>query len=107
MAEPILRSKTYSSPLSYVGITRRSTAWVRRVSISKPRLTFAIAAVIVFLALMYAFLLVWYVVVFGVFGIFAFPYRFMRRSSRKQEHLQREQLATMQAMLDEQRRREA
>lgn len=97
--------QSYSSPMSYVGITRRSTAWVRRVSSSKPRLTVAIVTVVLWLLLMYVVLLAWYVVIFGVFGLFTFPYRFIRRGSRKQEHLQREQLAAMQAMLDEQRKR--
>lgn len=97
--------QTYSSPMSFIGITRRSTAWLRRVGrVSKPRFTLAITAVVLFLVVMYAVVTVWYLTFFGVFGIFTIPWRFMRRASRKQEHLQREQLATMQAMLEEQRR---
>jgi hypothetical protein len=39
-----------------------------------------------------------------LFGVFMIPYRFMRRSARKQEHLQQVQLATMQAMMVNQQR---
>jgi uncharacterized membrane-anchored protein YhcB (DUF1043 family) len=44
----------------------------------------------------------WYGVALLLFGVI--PYRFMRRSARKQEHLQQVQLATMQAMMVNQQR---
>jgi uncharacterized membrane-anchored protein YhcB (DUF1043 family) len=44
----------------------------------------------------------WYGVALLLFGVI--PYRFMRRSTRKQEHLQQVQLATMQAMMVNQQR---
>jgi hypothetical protein len=38
-------------------------------------------------------------VIFGVFGVFTFPFRLMRRSQRKSQHLQQVSLATQQAIL--------
>jgi uncharacterized protein HemY len=57
---------------------------------------------ILFLLFMYVFLVAWYLVVFVLFGFLTFPFRLIRRSHRKQEHLARAQLATMQAMLQQQ-----
>lgn len=51
---------------------------------------------------MYAILIVWYFVMTFIFGVLFFPYRMVRRSHRRQEHLQRQQLATMQAILIQQ-----
>jgi hypothetical protein len=59
----------------------------------------AVAAGLMFLFSMYAVIAVWYFVIFFVFGLFMIPFRLLRRGQRKQEHLQREQLATMQALL--------
>lgn len=104
--------QSYSSPMSYVGITRRASRLVRVAVTGKPT-GWAIAILVVlvplslaFVALMYLVLAAWYVVIFGLFGLLTIPFRLFRRSGRKREHLQREQLATMQAMLDEQRRRQ-
>jgi Flp pilus assembly protein TadB len=99
---PMMRKQTYSSTMSYVGITRRSTAWVRRVGTDRWRTGLAVIAVGLFLAVMYVVLLGWYFVIFVLFGVFTFPYRLVRRSHRKQEHMQKQQLATMQAMLIQQ-----
>lgn len=100
---PMMSKQTYASPMSYIGITRRGTAWVRRVGGGLWwKATLAVLGVIVFLAVMYVVLLAWYFVVFVLFGVFTFPYRLVRRSHRKQEHLQKQQLATMQAMMIQQ-----
>jgi hypothetical protein len=99
---PILQKQTYSSPLSYIGITRRGTAWLRGFGTTPLKTGIGVLGLAVFLAAMYAFLVVWYFVIFVLFGVFAFPYRLIRRSHRKQEHLQKQQLATMQAMLVQQ-----
>jgi cyanate permease len=56
-------------------------------------------AVALGLIIVWALLVCWYVVIFGLFGIFTFPYRLIRRSQRKSQHVQRAQLATMQAMM--------
>lgn len=45
---------------------------------------------------------VWYFFTLVIFGWFMIPFRLIRRGSRKQEHLQRAQLATMQAMMIQQ-----
>jgi hypothetical protein len=99
---PIMRRRTYAATLSFVGITRRGTGWVRRVGDNWWKASLAVAALLLFLTGMYAVIAVWYVVIFGLFGVFTFPFRLVRRSHRKQEHLQRQQLATMQAMLVQQ-----
>jgi Flp pilus assembly protein TadB len=88
--------------MSYIGITRRGTAWVRRTGNAPWQTALAVTGLLVFLAVMYAVLAVWYFIIFVLFGIFTFPYRLVRRSHRKQEHLQRQQLATMQAMMVQQ-----
>lgn len=97
--EPILDKQTYSSAMSFIGITRRTTRWCRHVGSTPVRATLAIAAAVVFLILMYVIVTLWYVVVFGLFGLFMFPFRLMRRSARKREAYQRQSLATQQAML--------
>jgi hypothetical protein len=97
--QPVLQRQTYSSAMSFIGITRRTTAWIRRVGTNPALLALALAAGLMFLFAMYMFIAVWYVVIFGLFGVFMFPFRMHRRGQRKQEHLQREQLATMQALL--------
>jgi hypothetical protein len=48
---------------------------------------------------MYIFLVFYYFVTLIIFGWFMVPFRLVRRSHRKQEHLQQAQLATMQAMM--------
>lgn len=100
--QPVLQRQTYSSAMSFIGITRRTTAWIRRVGTNPAVLAPAVAAGLMFLFVMYAFIAIWYVVIFGLFGVFMFPFRMHRRGQRKQEHLQREQLATMQALLVQQ-----
>lgn len=96
---PALNKRTYASPLSFLGATRRVLAWVRRVSTSRARFAFAWIGAILFLLLAYAFLICWYLVIFAVFGLFTIPYRLVRRSQRKALHLQQVQLATMQQMM--------
>jgi hypothetical protein len=102
---PITPKQTFASPMSYVGITRRTTAWVRHVGQSGPvQAIFAWTAAVLFLIMMYAVLVVWYFVIFVIFGLLTLPYRIIRRSQRKQTALQAQQLATMQAMLVNQQR---
>jgi len=100
--EPVVRSKTYASPLSYVGSTRRIVAWARELAARSP--SYAIlgwCAAMVALLAVWAFLLFWYFVIFFLFGIFVIPYRLVRRSQRKSLHVQQTSLATQQAMLQQ------
>lgn len=100
---PIMPKTTYASPMSYIGFTRRLLAWRRRTSAhGTTQAILAWTSAVLAAVLMYAFLIVWYLIIFVAFGLFTFPYRFVRRSHRKQEALQRQQLATMQAMLIQQ-----
>jgi hypothetical protein len=99
---PVLEKKTYAATLSYVGITRRTTAWVRKVGTSPAVAALAWGAAVTFLLFMYVFLVFWYLVTGFFFGWLMIPFRLVRRSHRKQAHLQQTQLATMQAMLVQQ-----
>jgi Flp pilus assembly protein TadB len=97
--EPILSRQTYAAPLSFVGSTRRATAWVRRVGTNWPKAALAASLVAVVLPVVWLFLIAWYVVVFGFFGIVTIPFRLVRRHQRKALAVQKAQLATMQAMM--------
>jgi hypothetical protein len=101
--EPVIKSTTYASPLSYIGSTRRLIAWATKASKRSP-VNAALAWVLAIFGMlfMWTFLLFWYFVVFFLFGIFMFPYRLIRRGQRKSLHVQQTALATQQAMLQQQ-----
>lgn len=93
---PVLQKRAYSSPLSFTGATSRI---VRAISRTEPEwlsLTLLITAWVILLPVVWAFLVAWYVVVFGLFGIFAIPWRLHRRSQRRAQHLAEAQLAALQ-----------
>jgi len=102
-SDPVLKSQTYSAPLSFVGSTRRIAAWASKLATRSP--VYAVLgwtlAIIAMLSA-WSFILWWYIVIFGLFGIFVIPYRLVRRSSRKNLHVQRTALASQQAMLVQQ-----
>lgn len=102
---PVLASRSYAAPLSFVGSTRRMTGWARRVGSNTGAAVAAWITVCCVLPFMWMFVLAWYAVVFGLFGVFTFPYRLMRRSQRKSTHLAQAQLAATQAMLHQQQQR--
>lgn len=86
--------------MSYAGSFRRMTAWVRKVGTTPPRASLAWSSGVLFAAVMWLVVLpVYYLVTIVIFGWLMIPFRFVRRSHRKQEQLQKAQLATMQAML--------
>jgi len=100
---PVLKSQTYAAPLSFIGSFRRIAAWASRLAKRSP----AHAALgwtlgVIAILLTWAFVACWYFVVFGLFGIFVIPYRLVRRSSRRTQHIQATALATQQAMLQQQ-----
>lgn len=100
---PAMAKQTYSSRMSYVGSTRRTVAWAKRVGARSAVLAVTAWTLgVLFLVFMYVFLVAWYLVVFVLFGFFTFPFRLIRRGQRKSQHLQEAQLATMQAMLQQQ-----
>jgi hypothetical protein len=101
--EPVLKSQTYAAPLSFVGSTRRILGWARNTAQRSPLIaTLAWISAVLFTLLAWTFILCWYLVIFGLFGIFVIPFRLMRRSSRKNLHVQRTALATQQAMYKQQ-----
>lgn len=101
--EPVLKSKTYSAPLSYIGSFRRIVPWASKFAKRSPlHAALGWTLGIISLVLVWAFVTVWYFFVFGLFGIFVIPYRLVRRSSRKTQHIQATALATQQAMFQQQ-----
>jgi hypothetical protein len=99
---PVVKSKTYAAPLSFVGSTRRIVGWTKGALSRNPSLRVLLWIVTVLaLLVMWAFVTLWYFVVFGLFGIFMIPYRLVRRSQRKSLHVQQTTLATQQAMLQQ------
>lgn len=96
---PELRGKSYAAALSFVGSARRLGAVANRAGRTHPALGVA-AWVFVGLAIgtVWTFVALWYLVIFGFFGVFTFPFRLMRRSSRKQTRLAQQSLAMQQHM---------
>jgi hypothetical protein len=97
--DPVIKSKSYAAPLSFVGSSRRLIAWASKLAKRSPAyavLGWVLATIAILAA--WSFILVWYMVIFGLFGIFVIPYRLIRRSSRKSLHVQQTTLATQQAM---------
>ena len=101
--EPVMKSQTYASPMSYVGSTRRIVAWAKEAEARNGGLAVLVWSLAILAMLcMWSFLLFWYFIAFGFFGVFVFPFRLMRRSQRKSHHVQRQTLATQQAMFQQQ-----
>ena len=100
---PVLKSQTYAAPLSFIGSFRRIAAWASKFAKRSPaRAALGWTLGVIAILLTWAFVACWYFVVFGLFGIFVIPYRLVRRSSRKTQHIQETALATQQAMLQQQ-----
>ncbi len=64
-------------------------------------------SVVVALPIVWVFLIVWYCVVFGIFGVFTIPFRFFRRGQRKSLTVQQEQFRLMQRQMEQQQERAA
>ena len=93
--DPALKSQSYASPMSYVGSTRRIVGWAQKTAQRSAAVAVLVwTSAIIFLLAVWVFLLGWYFVVFFLFGIFVIPYRLIRRSQRKNLHVQRTTLAT-------------
>jgi hypothetical protein len=100
--DPVIKSRSYASPMSYVGSTRRIIAWSSKLAKRSP--AFAVlgwVAGIMAMLFMWTFLLFWYFIVFGLFGLLMIPWRLIRRSQRKSLHVQQTSLATQQAMFQQ------
>jgi hypothetical protein len=97
---PMVEKRTYAAAMSYVGFTRRVTAWIRKVGTTPLSASLAWSAGALAIAAMWFVILpAYYFVTLVIFGWLMIPFRLVRRSHRKQEHLQQQQLATMQALL--------
>ncbi|MBO8187913.1 hypothetical protein [Streptomyces spirodelae] len=101
----MLTKQTYAAPLSYIGSTRRIAVRIKKAGAVSPLVAgLAWLAGLIAILLAWAFVTVWYVITLLLFAAFLFPYRLVRRSHRKQEQLQKAELATMQAMMINQQR---
>ena len=101
--EAKLKSTSYASPLSFVGSTRRILSWASSASQRNAGVAVLVwTLAIVGLLVAWTFLLGWYFIIFGIFGILVIPWRLMRRGQRKNMHIQKTALATQQAMLAQQ-----
>jgi len=100
---PMMKKQTYASPMSYIGSARRIWSLTRRWGSGNPVVA-GLAWLFMALAIptMWTVVTVWYFVTLLLFSWLLFPFRIIRRSHRKQEQLQRQQLATMQAMMIQQ-----
>lgn len=100
--EPVMKSKSYAAPLSFVGSTRRIVAWANSTQARNPAVgVVAWVGAAIALLIAWTFLVFWYFLIFGLFGVFVIPYRLVRRSQRKNMHVQQTSLATQQAMLQQ------
>jgi Flp pilus assembly protein TadB len=91
-------SQSYSSPLSFVGSTRRLLGWPGRKT--GPTAIMAWTGVAVALPCIWLFLLGWYLVVFGLFGVITIPLRLLRRHQRKELAVQQKQLEALQKLAE-------
>lgn len=98
-----LRGRTSSTFLSFVGVTRRASAWLRG-SQGHGLVRFLILWPLVgmYLFLMYALIIFWYACVVVPFFFLVIPWRVLRRGQRQRKHLQDAQLATLQQIAQQQ-----
>lgn len=88
-----IERRTYSAPLSYVGSLRRLTSWGGRFHGWPAVGTWTL--VVFALAAMWTVVTAWYLLTFGLLWFFVIPFRLMRRSQRRREHLAEMQLAAI------------
>jgi hypothetical protein len=91
-------TNTSSSPLSFVGATKRLLAWPPRYEGTAQ--TLAWVAFALALPVVWSLLSVWYVVIFVFLGWFTIPWRLLRRAQRKSLHVQERQLEVQQRQLE-------
>ncbi len=95
---PTPTSGTISSPLSYTGATRRTTAWIRKAGASSGwMMALAIIGASLWLVLIWSFITCWYVALLLMLPIVV-PYRMIRRSQRKSAKVQQSQLEAIQQL---------
>lgn len=97
MAVAVPEKRTYATMLSFVGITRRSMAWMRRNKTAGAARGVLWAGLSIYLLVMYTVVLTWYALIIGFFFI-VIPWRVIRRGQRKSLHIQQQQLAALQGM---------
>lgn len=93
---PVLQKRSYSSPLSFTGATSRIIRAASRIENQGLSVTVLVADWLIVLPFVWSFIVIWYTVIFGLFGIFAIPWRLHRRSQRRAQHLAEAQLSAFQ-----------
>ena len=94
---PILDKRSYSSPMSFVGATSR--LWrLTDTEHTWTKITMATLLIFLIYPFVYTALAGWYVLIFGVFGVFVIPWRLQRRAERRADHINEAQLAALQGM---------
>ena len=73
-----------NAPMSFAGSAQRIMR-LRRIGSAGWAVGLLTVAAIVLVAVAWLVVLVWYVVVFGLLGLLAIPYRLLRRGSRKRK----------------------
>jgi hypothetical protein len=89
-----------AAPTSFAGSAQR--IWkLTRSDNPAVRAAVLIPTALLLIAFAWTFVAMWYVLIFGVFGLFVFPFRMFRRGSRKEKRRQlqhREMLAQLQGV---------
>lgn len=93
-----VESQSVAAPLSYVGSAQR----IWRLSHNAPRAAFVPISMLM-VACAWIFVTWWYVLIFGVFGIFVIPFRLVTRGQRKRLRQAERQHREMMAMLNTRR----
>lgn len=94
--KPTLERRAYSSPLSFTGATSRVIGGCSRVQPAWWSVTLLVIVCALVVPVIWALLAVWYVLIFGVFGLLVIPWRLHRRSQRRAQHLAEAQLSLFQ-----------
>ncbi len=97
MPAPV-ENQSVAAPLSYMGSAQR----IWRLSHNAPRAAFVPVSMLL-VACAWAFVTWWYILIFGVFGVFVIPFRLITRSQRKRLHQAERQHREMMAMLNTRR----
>lgn len=86
-----------NAPMSFAGAAQRS--WrLRRTGPQWFGLTVMTLVALLVIAAWWATVAVWYVIIFGLLGILALPYRFLRRGARKRKMEARRHREMMDAL---------
>lgn len=96
----MVSQRTYASPMSFTRSTKSTVVWARRTLDRNPAPWFRIivgTGVVLILALMWSFLVMWYMLAFFFFGLWVIPFRLIRRGQRRRNDVAAHQIAYLDA----------